>query len=250
MAFFLVCVWFGFFFLLFFLGKLQVLLRFIANNWVWQPVASTRSLLGVGESLEASWWWLTAPGTLISKVRYKNRGHRQPMRPQRAPHSIFLQVYSSCHCTWHGIEMQVYWMEKTKSGTLSILTYGWQPRRTFTFPDSVRSSWRPAKDKVLRFPCQELLCCMAKITGTCFVLSDFPLQRRGNNISPACCCARMWAWPSLRKKLSKTEYQDHNQGLFVGLQICWAGSQGALPPVSWGIAVYIYVYYILLLSGS
>lgn len=47
----------------------------------------------------------------------------------------------------------------------------------------------------------------------------------------------------------KTEYQAHNQGLFVGLQICCAGSQGALPPVTWGIAVYMYIYYILFLSG-
>jgi len=53
-----------------------------------------------------------------------------------------------------------------------------------------------------------------------------------------------------KRWVRQKEHQAHKQSWFTGLWTSfWAGSHGAISPISGGIALHIYLYYILFLNG-
>lgn len=103
-------VWVFFNFIFFFKWKLQVLLRCCANNWTWQPVASISSLLGVGESLEASWGQGCGSQTPHSHLKGTLLKQRQLMRLQGTSYRILLQVYRKVHVCSRSVEQRCKFM--------------------------------------------------------------------------------------------------------------------------------------------
>lgn len=96
--------------LVFFLGKLQVLLRCCANNWAWQPVASISSLLGVGGCLEASWGQGCGSQTPQSHLKGTLLKHKQLMRLQGTPYRILLQAYRQVHAFSYNVGQKCKFM--------------------------------------------------------------------------------------------------------------------------------------------